>query len=217
MTTPENTPSVKVEGIESLPSVPQLKPLPSIFSIKTEVKAHAGSVQKVLHENDPLLKSISEPFDFSSPKFGHPVYIAQSLILSMKAYGGIGLAAVQIGWPIRVFAVGYENQTQVFFNPEIVATSIETEKAKEGCISFPFCFTLVERPTKVRVRFQNQEGEWKEEDYSGYTARVIQHEYDHLDGITLRDKVSKLYWKAIKQKAAGLYKKALKMEARKQK
>ena len=205
-------PSVKIEG--ELPDVQTLKPLPSVFSVKTEVKAHAGSIQKVLHEDDPLLKSVSAPFDFSNPQYGHPVYIAQSLILSMKAYGGVGLAAVQVGMPIRVFVVGYEDQTQVFFNPEIIAASVERTKMKEGCISFPFCFTLVERPDKIRVRFQNQEGEWKEEDYSGYTARIIQHEYDHLDGICLRDKVSNFMWKAIKQKAAGLYKKALRDQKR---
>jgi peptide deformylase len=204
-------PVIKIEGLSEIgkPS------LPTVLTVKTEAKAHVGSIQKVLDEDDPMLKSISETFDFNNPRFMHPISLAQSLIMSMKAYGGVGLAAIQVGMPIRVFVVGYEEQTQVFFNPEIIAASIEKTKMKEGCISFPFCFTTVERSDKIRIRFQNQEGEWKEEDYSGYTARIIQHEYDHLDGITLRDKVGKLSWKLIKDRSKALYKKAMKDQYRK--
>jgi len=211
--TEESRPTIKIEGLAPVFG-PKLTS--DVFKVKTEAKAHIGSIQKVLDENDPLLSSISEPFDFENPKYMHPISLAQSLIMSMRAYGGVGLAAVQVGIPVRAFVVGYESQTQVFFNPEIIAMSVETTKMKEGCITFPFCYTVVERPDKIRIRFQNQEGEWKEEDYSGYTARIIQHENDHLDGITLRDKVAKLSWKIIKHRSAALYKKALRDQWRKQ-
>ena len=205
-----SSPTIKIEGLT--PGAPL--PKPEIFKIKTDAQAFQGTVRALLAENDPLLKSVSEPFDFENPRFGHPISIAQSLIMSMRAYGGVGIAAIQVGMPVRVLAVGYGEQNQVFFNPEIIAISAEKSKAKEGCISFPFCFTLVERAERIRVKFQNEKGETKESDFSGYTARILQHEIDHLDGICLPDKVSELTWKLIKDKSRGLYKKALKMEKR---
>jgi peptide deformylase len=206
-----SNPVIKIEGLEPMGG----RPVPTNLTIKTEALAHKGSVQKLLPDNDPMLESVSEPFDFENPRFGHPISIAQSLIMSMRAYGGVGLSAVQIGLPVRVFCIGYENQNQVFFNPEIIAYSPETMKMKEGCISFPFCFVSVERSLGIRIRWQDETGAHKEEEFSGYTARIIQHEYDHMDGKTLPDKVSNLTWKLVKEKASTLYAKALKMERQK--
>lgn len=207
-----SSPVIKIEGLEPVGS----RPVPTNLTIKTEALAHRGSVQKLLAEDDPQLKSVSESFDFENPRFGHPISIAQSLIMSMRAYGGVGLSAIQIGLPVRVFCIGYQNQNQVFFNPVIGEYSEEKDKMKEGCISFPFCFAVVERSKWIRISWQNEKGEKQEEVFSGYTARIIQHEYDHMDGITLPDKVSKLMWKMLKEKSRGLYKKAVKMEARRQ-
>lgn len=212
MTTEESRPTIKIEG---LTPVLGTRPVSDTFKIKTEALAHVGSIQKVLPDDHPMLESISEPFDFENPKFMHPISLVQSLIMSMRAYGGVGLAAVQVGMPVRVFVIGYENQNQVFFNPEIVALSSERSKTKEGCISFPFCFVSVERANAIRIKYQNEEGVWHETDYSGYTARIIQHEYDHLDGKTLKDYTSNLTWKLIKEKSHGLYKKAVKLERQK--
>jgi peptide deformylase len=205
-----SNPVIKIEGLEPLGT----RPVPTSLVIKTEALAHRGSVQKLLAEDDPQLKTISEPFNFENPKYSNPISLAQSLIMSMRAYGGVGLSAIQIGMPVRVFCIGYENQNQVFFNPVIEEYSEEKDKIKEGCISYPFCFVVVERSKWIRISWQNEKGEKQQEVFSGYTARIIQHEYDHMDGITLPDKISNLTWKMVKEKSRGLYKKALKMEAR---
>lgn len=215
MTTEERkVPTLIIDGLEGLGVSPMKAPDASIFKIKTEAIAHKGSIQQLAPEDDPILKKVCEPFDFVSPKYGHPISIAQSLIMSMRAYGGVGLAAAQIGMPVRVFAIGYEKQNQVFFNPVIKEYSESKNKGKEGCISFPFCYAVVERSDWIRIAWQNEKGEPQEEVFSGYTARIIQHEYDHMNGICLPDKVSKLMWKALKEKSRGLYKKALKMQKR---
>ena len=209
-----NIPYLKVEGLSKEIGIQQ--PNTSVFSVKTETKVHKAKILPLIAEDDPFLKTVSKKFDFDD-KYIDPISLTQSLIASMRAYGGVGLSAIQVGYSLRVFVVGYENENQVFFNPEIISTSENTVKMKEGCISYPFCFTLVERPEKIRIRFQNEKAEWHEKEFSGYTARIIQHEYDHLDGITLPDKVSNLTWKSLKQKSRKLYAKAVKMEARKQK
>jgi peptide deformylase len=207
-------PLLKIEGLEDSKRK-SLEPNTSSFSVKTESKIHKGKILPLVAEEDPFLKRVSDRYDFEN-KYIDPITLTQSLIVSMRAYGGVGLSAIQVGYPLRVFVVGYEDQNQVFFNPEIISMSTNTAKMKEGCISYPFCFAMVERPEKIRIRFQDEKAEWHEKDFSGYTARIIQHEYDHLDGITLPDKVAKLTWKLLKDKSRKLYRKAVKQEARKQ-
>lgn len=209
-------PFLKIEGIGDVNKTVKShsETNASTFSIKTDAKLYKGKILPLIAEDDPFLKQTCEKYDFDN-KFISPITLAQSLILSMKAYGGVGLSAIQVGYPLRVFVVGYEDQNQVFFNPEIVSTSVEKTKMKEGCISYPFCYALVERPEKIRIRFQNEKAEWQEKDFSGYTARIIQHEYDHLDGITLPDKVSSVTWKLIKDRGNKHFKKALRQEKKK--
>lgn len=180
------------------------------LSIKTEKSAYQVKLLPVIPDDDPRLLEVSQPYDFEKQSPMSPVALAQTLIHCMRTYGGIGLSAIQLGIPVRVFSVGYDNQNQVFFNPKIVQQSIETSKMKEGCISYPFCYVMVERSNDIVVQWQDFEGKHHEGNFSGYTARVIQHEYDHLDGIVLPSKVSKLTWKMAKDKSHGLYKKAVK-------
>lgn len=178
--------------------------------VKTENKAYQIKLLPVLPDDDPMLTRVSEPYNFENPSPMNPIALAQTLIHCMKTYGGVGLSAIQLGIPVRVFSVGYEDQNQVFFNPKIIERSTETSKMKEGCISYPFCYVLVERPNDIVIQWQDFEGKFHEGSFSGYTARVIQHEYDHLDGIVLPSKVSKLTWKMAKEKSHGYLKKAIK-------
>ena len=203
MTEELKAPILKIEGDALLPK------RDATLTFKTETLAHSGQLLRPLHEDDVALTKESRPYNFENPEFMHPISLAQTLIRCMREYGGVGLSAIQIGMPIRVFSIGFEKENQVFFNPEIIATGVELAKMKEGCISFPFCAVIVERPTHIRARWQNEEGEVKEGDFSGYTARIFQHELDHLNGITIRDKISKLTWKLTKQRAAGLYKRVV--------
>lgn len=200
----DNTVKLKIEG--------NLGPLVSKdkLIIKTEERAYKVKLLPVLPDDDPRLLAPSDPYDFDKQFPMSPVALAQTLIHCMKSYGGIGLSAIQLGLPVRVFSVGYEDQNQVFFNPKIIKQSVETSKMKEGCISYPFCYVMVERSNDITIQWQDHEGKHHEGSFSGYTARVIQHEYDHLDGIVLPSKVSKLTWKMAKEKSHGFHKKALK-------
>lgn len=203
----EEKPKLKIEG-EATP----IRKNADRLHVKTEQRAYQIKLLPALMDDDPALLQVSEPYNFENPNGMDPISLGQTLILCMKKYGGIGLSAIQLGIPLRVFSIGYEDQNQVFFNPEILEKSEEKTKMKEGCISFPFCYTVVERPEHIKARWQDHEGKWHEGSFSGFTARVFQHEYDHLDGIVLPSKVSKLTWKMIKEKSRALYKKALKNE-----
>ena len=124
---------------------------------------------------------------------------------------GIGIAANQIGVPLRVALVGRGDGT--FFeivNPEIVSRS-EPVSLREGCLSVPEEWEQVERFRSVRVRYQDKSGAWQELDAEGQLAHVLQHEIDHLDGIVyvmhlsnlkrglIRDRMEKLK-RSLKQK-----------------
>jgi peptide deformylase len=110
---------------------------------------------------------------------------------------GIGLAAIQIGVPLRVIVMdlareGEEPQPRYFVNPEIVETIEETKPYEEGCLSVPDIFDQVERPARCRIRYLdyngNQVDEWAEDLY----AVCIQHEMDHLEGTLFIDYLSRL-------------------------
>jgi peptide deformylase len=106
---------------------------------------------------------------------------------------GIGLAATQIGVLHRllVYRADPEDPLTVLVNPVLEWSSEETETASEGCLSIPFVHVDVERPAEVRVRARDGYGTELEVQGSGLTARVIQHEMDHLDGILMIDRISR--------------------------
>ena len=166
-------------------------------SAKTKVKYINGQtyeyeIFKLVDEYDPVLREVCEPFEFA--KTGDQVYaryVAVSLIETMKEHNGVGLAANQVGLRHRVFVMGSEGVGYAFFNPVILETSGE-EKFKEGCLSFPGLFLPIKRPASVKVRYQDMNGELKEQNFTGLSARVILHEYDHLDGLVFTDQVSRI-------------------------
>ena len=110
---------------------------------------------------------------------------------------GIGLAAIQVGAPVRVVTMDLSKREEtgepkVFINPEIVSSSEETSVYEEGCLSIPEYYEEVERPARVRVRFTDLDGKVHEEDAEGLFATCIQHEIDHLNGVLFVDYLSKL-------------------------
>lgn len=145
----------------------------------------------------PVLRRVAEPVPpetVRGPEF-------QSFLTEMKstmlASGGVGLAAPQVFVSWRVFLAGIrpvaegapaETAVEVFINPRLVATGGEIETAWEGCLSFPELLVLVPRPQQVRVEYLDGEGRPAVMDLEGYHARVVQHEYDHLDGILTLDR-----------------------------
>ncbi|MEO8706984.1 MAG: peptide deformylase [Kofleriaceae bacterium] len=143
----------------------------------------------------------------------------QDLVDSMYAENGLGIAALQLGDPRRMFIVeprlaGREptEPPLAFINPEIVWTSDEQQDTEEGCLSFPDIYIKVKRPMKARVRAQGIDGEWFEFEGEALLARCLLHENDHLTGKLLVDFVGPLKRTMIKKKLTKL-KGALEEEA----
>ena len=126
---------------------------------------------------------------------------------TMYAENGLGIAALQIGDPTRMFLVeprlagkAESDPPVAFINPEIVWTSEETQKSDEGCLSFPDVYIQVERPLRARVRALGIDGKTFEIEGEGLLARCLLHEYDHLTGKLLVDFVGPLKRQMIKKK-----------------
>jgi len=122
-----------------------------------------------------------EDFDFTNPSVD-PIVLAQDLVKLMRDLGGLGLAANQCGITYRVFAMRGE-PNRVLYNPKIVNLSKEEIALEEGCLSFPGLFVRIKRPRHAKIRYTQPNGETLTEQFTGISARVIQHEIDHLDGI----------------------------------
>ena len=103
---------------------------------------------------------------------------------------GIGLAAVQVGKPLRLFVThSPKDMPRVFINPEIVETALEEDIYEEGCLSIPGINADVVRPYAVKIQAWSEKGKPFTLDAEGLLARVIQHEYDHLNGILFVDRL----------------------------
>lgn len=143
---------------------------------------------------DPRLKTKSEPV--TNIDAGLHTFILD-MFETMYHERGIGLAAVQVGVLKRILVADTTwredsgpGEQHVLINPEIIETSEEPHVYKEGCLSFPDQFADVERPAYVRVRYLDMSGEQMEKTFEGLLATCIQHEIDHLDGITFVDHIS---------------------------
>ena len=135
------------------------------------------------------------------------VEIVKNLFDTLKKDGGLGLAAPQIGILKRIFLMDtsplnkddpeIEKVEQAFINPEILERSSETINYEEGCLSIPGIYEIVERPAKIKVRYQDSSFNTIEKELDGIQARIFQHEYDHLDGILFIDRLSLLRRKLL--------------------
>jgi len=116
--------------------------------------------------------------------------IAEDFINALHEGKGIGLAGPQVGIMERIFAVHVEGDVpRIFINPSIIETSKETIKYEEGCLSIPGIYTDVVRSRAVKIQAWNEQGRPFTLEASGLLARVILHEYDHLDGILFIDRI----------------------------
>lgn len=145
---------------------------------------------------DPRLKTKSSKIEKIDDELRG---LARDMFETMYHEQGIGLAAVQIGAQICMLvadvewkAAGEVGTQYVLINPEILENDTEQLLYKEGCLSFPDQFAEVERPTGIRVRYQDLNGAVKEENFTGLLATCVQHEIDHLNGITFVDHISRL-------------------------
>lgn len=174
---------------------------------------------------DPLLKQISKPVEKVDDALRQ---LMNDMLQTMYSEHGVGLAAVQVGVLKRVLVmdVNYEiedhdhhhhhdcggihvknTKPRYFVNPEIIEFSKEMSPYNEGCLSFPEMRSEVSRPAEVKVKFLDYNGAEQVEKMTGLMATCIQHEVDHLNGITFVDHISKLKRDMILKKMTKFYKK----------
>ena len=152
------------------------------------------ALRDILVVPDPILKKISVRVDVVDDDLRA---LMDDMLETMYAAPGIGLAAIQVGVARRVIVMDLarpeeEPAPQHFVNPEILWASEETAPYEEGCLSVPEIYDEVERPSHVKIRYQNYQGEQIEEDAEGLYAVCIQHEMDHLEGVLFIDHLSRL-------------------------
>ena len=169
---------------------------------------------------DPVLKKKAKNITPEYPKFSE---LIENMFETMYEAHGVGLAAPQIGLPIRVFLVDTtpfaedesytpEEQEQLanfkktFVNAEILEEEGEEWAFSEGCLSIPGINEDVFRKPTVTIKYQDENFKEYTETYDGLIARVIQHEYDHIEGVLFTDKLSSLKKRLIKGKLVNISK-----------
>ncbi len=139
----------------------------------------------VLYPDAPLLQK-AEPFDVIGPDVA---ILANDMIDTMFAANGVGLAGPQIGIAKRIFVMCEpDGEPRCIVNPEILEKT-GSELGEEGCLSMPKVYAQVPRATWLRLRGQDETGAEVEFEASGFAARIIQHEYDHLEGVLFPDRL----------------------------
>ena len=137
---------------------------------------------KIKYFGDPILEKPCEDFLFTNPPHD-PRDLAVSMYKFMEEKNGVGLAANQVGIPFNMFVMrSYEDKPCAIFNPRIVSISEDTNVLDEGCLSVPGFIVKVKRSAHLRIRYQDELGEVNTNVFTGMTARIIQHEMDHLKG-----------------------------------
>lgn len=140
---------------------------------------------------NPILKQETPKWDFFNPP-EDPYKLVEELLTIMNSHKGIGLSAVQIGKPYRVFVMRGEPNFACF-NPKILDASSEMTNMEEGCLSLPGVVAKVKRSSKIRVRFFTASGGAETRYFEGLSAKVFQHEYDHLNGRLLVDNLDRYH------------------------
>jgi peptide deformylase len=173
---------VEVEREEGAPAVAELDP-----ETRERRDRALAYVRKL---GDPVLRARAVPVDRFDERLAAEVERMGELMVDAI---GVGLAATQLGilHRVLVYRVNAEDPVTALVNPEIEWRSDELESAEEGCLSLPGVHVEVERPARVRVRARDEKGEELQIEAEALTARVIQHEVDHLDGILILDRISR--------------------------
>ena len=162
-------------------------------------------VYPIVAYGSPVLKRRAKEVNCPSAEL---TGFVDSMFETMYASKGVGLAAPQIGFSTRVFVVDgspfaddpdnaedaevLKSFKKVFVNAHILEESGDEWAFEEGCLSIPDLHESVSRKPTLRIKYQDLEGQWHEETYSGVPARIIQHEYDHIEGILFTDRLSPL-------------------------
>ncbi len=163
----------------------------------------------------PILRKVTK--DINPETYPNLNELIENMFETMYHAEGVGLAGPQIGLEDRIFVVDlapladeehpeFKDFKKVFINAHIKDRSGEMAIIEEGCLSIPGIHEKVAREEEIRIEYLDENLQPQNEVYSGYMARVIQHEYDHLDGIMFTDRISLLRKRMIKSKLVKLEK-----------
>ena len=167
-------------------------------------------IYELIPPSDPRVLTMIAPFDekiLQEEEKISPKEFSDNMFETMQQYGGIGLSANQVGKPYRMFVMGGHPQIEsgkkrTCYNPVIKGYSKELIRFREGCLTFPYLFLDIKRPRAVAVEYYDENMTKVEENLTGMSSRIFQHEYDHMQGIVFTEKVSKfkLKWEMDKRK-----------------
>ncbi len=162
---------------------------------------------------DPVLKKEAQEIDGDYPFLGE---LIENMYETMYKAEGVGLAAPQIGKTIRIFIVdaspfeedepSLKDFKKTFINPIIIEEEGTDWSFNEGCLSIPGVREDVSRKPKIVIEYYNEKFELIEETFDGIAARIIQHEYDHIEGILFTDKINPLKRRLLKSKLNNISK-----------
>ena len=153
------------------------------------------AILPILTVPDPILKQVSQPVEVVDDALRA---LMDDMLETMYDAPGIGLAAIQVGVAKQVIVMDLSREEdeqkapRFFVNPQILSSNDELASYEEGCLSVPEVYDAIERPTKVRLRYLDYNGQTVEEDAEGLFAVCIQHEMDHLKGVLFIDYLSRL-------------------------
>ncbi|TXB66063.1 peptide deformylase [Vicingus serpentipes] len=178
-------------------------------------------IRPIIAYGDPVLRKEGEEIDENYPDLK---LLLEDMFETMYNSQGVGLAAPQIGLAIRLFIVDaspfaedepeLEGFKRVFINPIIIEETGKEWKFEEGCLSIPGIREDVSRKPDIIVEYYNEKFELVEEKLSGLAARVVQHEYDHIEGVLFTDKINPLKKQLIKKKLNDIAKGNIKVSYR---
>ncbi|SRR5216683_1840747 len=163
------------------------------MDLQEEVKLkRSPNVLQVITWPDPLLSKISNPFTDSIPHSPYLQDLLDDMVVTMNAYRGAGLAAIQIGIPFNIFVARNERGESIKVINPVIKEIDGTDFGKEGCLSVPGVFEMVRRPKEVVLEYFDEKGELKTQVWEGLLARVACHEADHSHGTLFFDRINKI-------------------------
>ena len=140
---------------------------------------------------EQLSKGLASKFNFEDVDAS---MLTNIMLDRMTEMGGVALSAPQVGLNTCMFVMGIDQARIEVFNPTIVSYSKDEALMNEGSLTFPGMLVVVKRPNTVTVEYYNKKGELQQNEFQGLTARIFQHAFDHLQGTSIKEKVSKLKW-----------------------
>ena len=174
------------------------------------------AIRPIFETPDPVLRQISKPVETFDDELKT---LVADMFETMYAAPGIGLAAVQVGEPIRLLVIDLQEpedaddpeskpvrDPRIFINPEVLWHSDTEVPYTEGCLSVPEQYAEVMRPDRIRARWQDEKGKTYEEEIEGLLAVCLQHEMDHLNGVLFIDHLSRLKRSMVIKKLTKLKK-----------